>query len=201
MLNHLADPIVMRMNTRFLAIAVVLLLIGLGIALYAATRPAENQAALEPTTFEECAALYPVMESFPRQCNTPNGGHFVEEVAAPVAPTPVPATVGIPDLIEVSTPTIGQKIASPVTVTGSARGMWYFEATFPIEIRNAAGTVIGNGYAEAQSDWMTENFVAFRGTVTFTPQTAGSTGFVVLKKSNASGDPERDQSVQIPITF
>lgn len=28
-------------------------------------------------TFEECAKYYPVMESYPEQCNTPNGGHFV----------------------------------------------------------------------------------------------------------------------------
>ena len=31
-------------------------------------------------SFEECAAYYPVMESYPRQCNTPNGQHFVEEL-------------------------------------------------------------------------------------------------------------------------
>ena|SRR3989344_2512281 len=31
------------------------------------------------TNFEECAAAgNPVMESYPRQCNTPDGGHFVE---------------------------------------------------------------------------------------------------------------------------
>jgi len=33
------------------------------------------------TNFEECAALgYPVMESYPRQCRTPEGDMFVEEV-------------------------------------------------------------------------------------------------------------------------
>jgi len=32
-------------------------------------------------SFEECAAAgYPVMESYPRQCNTPDGKHFVEEI-------------------------------------------------------------------------------------------------------------------------
>lgn len=28
-------------------------------------------------TFEECAKYYPVMESYPEQCSTPDGGHFV----------------------------------------------------------------------------------------------------------------------------
>jgi hypothetical protein len=32
-------------------------------------------------SFEECAAAgNPVMESYPRQCNTPDGKHFVETV-------------------------------------------------------------------------------------------------------------------------
>ena len=36
----------------------------------------------EISSFEECAAAgYPVMESYPRQCNTPGGKHFVEDVA------------------------------------------------------------------------------------------------------------------------
>src|SRR3989344_8495557 len=34
----------------------------------------------EISSFEECAAKYPVMESYPRQCNTPEGKHFVEDV-------------------------------------------------------------------------------------------------------------------------
>ena len=33
------------------------------------------------SNFEECAAMgYPVMESYPRQCRTPNGRLFVEDV-------------------------------------------------------------------------------------------------------------------------
>ncbi len=35
------------------------------------------------SSFEDCAAAgYPVMESYPRQCNTPDGKHFVEEIPA-----------------------------------------------------------------------------------------------------------------------
>lgn len=35
-------------------------------------------------SFEECAAVYPVMESYPRQCRTPDGRHFVEEIEQPI---------------------------------------------------------------------------------------------------------------------
>ena len=38
---------------------------------------------VEITNFEDCvSAGYPVMESYPRQCSVPDGGHFVEELPA-----------------------------------------------------------------------------------------------------------------------
>lgn len=41
----------------------------------------EQQRVLSITTFEECAAAgYPVMESYPEQCRTPDGRLFVREV-------------------------------------------------------------------------------------------------------------------------
>jgi hypothetical protein len=32
-------------------------------------------------SFEDCAKLYPVMESYPEQCNTPDGKHFTKELS------------------------------------------------------------------------------------------------------------------------
>lgn len=48
-----------------------------------------RQQAPSITTFEECAKAYPVGESYPRQCWTPEGGHFVETVGEPAMPGPV----------------------------------------------------------------------------------------------------------------
>lgn len=43
--------------------------------------PAEPEKAV--TNFEECAeAGYPVMESYPRQCRTPDGKNFTEDTGA-----------------------------------------------------------------------------------------------------------------------
>lgn len=91
-------------------------------------------------------------------------------------------------------------LTSPFTVTGDARGTWYFEATFPLRVEDTDGTVLGNGYATAQSEWMTENFVPFSGSVYFDP---GETteGWLVLEKSNASGLPEHDDALRIPVAF
>ena len=191
------------MNTKVILI-VVLVLIGFSAIVYAFTRT-EAPVAVEPTTFEECAALYPVMESYPRQCNTPSGRHFVEEVTETTTPQ-TPSAPSVPsednsNLIRVTSPTRGAQVSSPLAITGEARGTWYFEASFPIEIRNASGAIIATSHAEAQSDWMTEDFVPFEATITFPAQPAGTTGTLILRNDNASGDPERDRSIQIPITF
>lgn len=114
---------------------------------------------------------------------------------------PSPDTPGIPDLISVHGPLPGDAVSSPLAVRGSARGPWYFEATFPIDIKNAAGDTIAQGYAEAQGEWMTEEYVGFSASVPFPAQPAGSAGTVVLHKANASGLPEHDRSLTIPVVF
>lgn len=190
------------MKTQTILIGIALLAL-VAVIVFITQKPSPAVTA-EPTNFEECAAKYPVMESYPRQCNTPSGLHFTETVTPEEhTSTDVEGSTiaGIPDLITVNAPTINSKVESPLTLTGSARGTWYFEASFPIEVRNSVGTVIATGHAEATSDWMTEDFVPFTATITFPAQPAGSTGTVVLKNDNPSGDPARDKSVVIPVTF
>ena len=106
------------------------------------------------------------------------------------------------DLIRATTPQPGSQITSPLTVSGEARGTWYFEASFPIEIQDAQGNVIGQGYAQAQGEWMTTDFVAFQSIpITFTAEPTGSAGTLVLKKDNPSGLPENDDQLLIPVVF
>ena len=153
--------------------------------------PTQNK---EPTTFLECAeAGNPVMESYPRQCNTPSGSNFTEDIGNALDKI---------DLIQAISPQPGDTISSPLTVTGEARGTWYFEASFPIEVQDNAGVVIGQGYAQAQGEWMTEDFVPFESIeITFPTQPAGSMGKVILKKDNPSGLPENDDQLEIPVIF
>lgn len=91
-------------------------------------------------------------------------------------------------------------IASPVTVSGKARGYWFFEASFPIEIIDGNGTVLGIGIAQAQDEWMTEGYVPFSTAITFT-EPGTDTGFIIFKKDNPSGLPEHDATVAVPIIF
>ncbi|HVZ76329.1 MAG TPA: Gmad2 immunoglobulin-like domain-containing protein [Candidatus Paceibacterota bacterium] len=116
--------------------------------------------------------------------------------------TTTPAiTVGIADLITVDTPASGAAVSSPIAISGSARGNWYFEASFPIELKNSDGTVIAQMPGQAQGDWMTSDFVPFTASLTFPAQPAGSHGTLVLMNDNPSGDPAKQKEVDIPVIF
>ena len=173
------------MNTkRFItAVVIIVVLVGVGALL------GMNRSSDEITTFEECAAKYPVMESYPEQCNTPDGKNFVRDISADFS-----------DLIKVDAPKANAVIASPLTITGQARGMWYFEASFPVRLEDANGTVLAQVPAQAQGEWMTENFVPFKVILTF-PTPLTETGTLVVHNDNPSGLPENDKEIRIPVQF
>jgi hypothetical protein len=102
--------------------------------------------------------------------------------------------------IQVSSPESGSVITSPVKITGQARGGWYSEANFPIKIKDEKENVLGQGLAQAQSDWMTEDFVPFKAAINFDPK-ENEKGFIILEKDNPSGLPENADSINIPVRF
>src|SRR4051812_32842409 len=58
--------------------------------------------------------------------------------AEPVTPAPAPVPSNA-DLIQVNAPKPNDLVKSPLTVTGKARGTWYFEASFPVRLEDANG--------------------------------------------------------------
>ncbi len=112
-----------------------------------------------------------------------------------------PASTSTPsEMIRISEPLNNALIKSPVVVKGTARGNWYFEASFPIKVLDANGKVLGSAPAQAQGDWMTTNFVPFSLSLPFASSTT-ATGTIVLQKDNPSGLPQNDAEVRIPIRF
>lgn len=105
------------------------------------------------------------------------------------------------DLIALDTLKAGDNVSSPLLITGKARGTWYFEASFPIELLDANRKVLAQGIGSAQDDWMTENFVPFSLTLNFKAPKSGSVGFLILHKDNPSGMPENEDSIEVPIVF
>ena len=124
-----------------------------------------------------------------------------EPVATSTPVSKLPAGLPNSEMITDISVTPGSTISSPITITGKARGPWYFEASFPISIVDEAGQTVVDSYATAQGEWMTENWVPFTSTITFVSPGAGKKGTLILKRDNPSGLPENDAQVEIPIIF
>ena len=109
------------------------------------------------------------------------------------------SSVAVIEDIVINSPVAGTVVKSPLTITGNARGTWFFEASFPVRLLDDTGNEIAATHADAAGDWMTDAFVPFTATLTFT--TAAKTGRLVLQKDNPSGLPENDKIVNIPVKF
>ncbi len=147
------------------------------------------------------------------QC--PNGSYvgrtgpkceFVCPAALPIDASVTAAIAAKANLVTITSPQPNEVIVSGVTVSGQARGGWFFEASFPVTLTNWDGLIIAQGVATAEGDWMTENFVPYTATLTFiSPLQVGAEhtkrGSLILQKDNPSGLPENDDSLEIPVRF
>ena len=114
--------------------------------------------------------------------------------------SPVSDSGNMVDEIEITNPPIGGSVSSPFTVTGRARGSWFFEAEMPVTLFNGRGEVMVRGTARAQDEWMTEDFVPFEVTLLFDMPTVAD-GFLLIERSNPSDDRSLDKSYMIPVSF
>ena len=146
------------------------------------------------TNFEECVkAGNPVMESYPRQCRHGNQ-IFTEYIGNELEKT---------DIVRIDSPRPNQVIQSPLTITGEARGYWFFEASFPVVLTDWDGKIIAQGIATAKSGWMTSEFVPFEAMITFAvdKNAYSNKGTLILRKDNPSGLPEYDDALEVPVVF
>ena len=102
--------------------------------------------------------------------------------------------------ITVESPFPGAVTGKTFSVIGTARGPWYSEATFPVEVLDKNGQSLAKGVARAQGDWMTENFVPYKADFVI-PETYIGPATLVLRKDNPSGLPEREASISFPFTI
>jgi hypothetical protein len=152
----------------------------------------ESKKKLAVYGFQGCVnAGYPVLESYPAQCRTPDGKSFTEYIGNELEKV---------DLIMVDNPRPNQKISSPLTLSGQARGYWFFEASFPMRLYDSGGNLLATAIAQAQGEWMTENFVPFKTELVFDVPMEGD-GVLVFEKDNPSGLPEHDDELIVPIKF
>lgn len=128
----------------------------------------------------------------------------VVEEPIPVVETPTPAKEialtsekGI--IIYVTTPDANVAAGSPLQISGRAPGNWFFEASAPVTLTNWDGLIIGEKYIEAQGEWMTTDYVPFKGEIIFPEGNLYNRGFLIFKKDNPSGLPENDDSAEMMI--
>ena len=173
----------------------VLIILAIAVYFFMQQQSVVPEEVSHASSFEECVQEgNPVMESYPRQCNTKDGKNFVEYIGNGLEKR---------DLIRLESPQPNQTIESPLVITGEARGYWFFEASFPIVLTNWDGLIIAEGFATAQDEWMTEEFVPFEATLTFVvdPDVYSKKGTLILQKDNPSGLPENDDALEIPVMF
>jgi len=103
-------------------------------------------------------------------------------------------------LVKVDNPKPNQEIQSPFIVKGEARGYWFFEAVFPVKLLDENGNFIKQTLAQAQGEWMTEDFVPFEAILTFSVP-KNQNGTLILKKDNPSGLPENDAEIRVPVVL
>lgn len=178
------------MSKKILIFLIIIIVLG-AAAYFIMLKPGEAPIT-DINSFEECiSAGYPVMESYPRQCKTPEGKTFAEDIGNELEKS---------DLIKIDNPRPNQAIESPLFIKGEARGFWFFEASFPVKLFDDNGFLLGVTPAQALGDWMTEDFVEFTAALPFAvPST--SKGRLVLEKDNPSGLPEHADELIIPIHF
>jgi hypothetical protein len=104
------------------------------------------------------------------------------------------------DLIYVDKITSNDTVSSPLTITGKARGQWFFEASFPVRLVDSSGVVVTTSIAQAGSDWMTTDFVPFSVILNF-DVTTRTPAELVLAADNPSGLPQNDREIKVPVVL
>jgi hypothetical protein len=140
---------------------------------------------------------------------------FASPAAAPVVspqattttettqPKPAPTSNANPSgpldtQVSVTAPLPNAIVSHTFDITGTAPNLWYDEAVFPIQVRDANDDLVGTAQGEAQSDWTVSGPVAFKSQITVDASYEGPANLILLR-DNPSGLPQNIDSVTIPI--
>jgi hypothetical protein len=178
------------MNTdykNFIIVGLIAVVAILALVLIPRNRDEDDKNALV-TDYHTCVeAGFPILETFPPQCKTSDNRTFTDDINENAE-------------VVISTPERGALVTSPLTVSGKAKGTWFFEANIPVTLKDTNGKVLSQVGAQAQGEWMTSEYVNFTTVLNFSaPET--EFGVLLIEKDNPSGLPENDASFAIPIRF
>lgn len=95
----------------------------------------------------------------------------------------------IPEIMQVDEPQPNAEITTPLILSGSVPGPWYFEGSFPIELRSETGDVLAESIAQSTSTWMTSEPVGFEASLDFAVNEP-TEATLILSEQNARGDSD-----------
>lgn len=128
---------------------------------------------------------------------------FPKFTNAPIQPAPSADPIAIsPVVLDTLSP--GDYVRPSQEITGTTPGFWFFEASFPVTLRDINGNDLVTLIAKTDEDWMVTKNVQFSFTLPDTFSYTGP-GFIYLKKDDPSDgeapfNPTTDE-LTIPVIF
>ena len=92
----------------------------------------------------------------------------------------------------------GQRVSGTLSVTGTVKGAYFFEANIVLNIIDMNKNILVRSHGNATTDWMTSEPVSFKGAIDLS-EVAKGPAYLEIHNDNASGLPENDKSILIPI--
>lgn len=102
--------------------------------------------------------------------------------------------------LELLEPDFNQTVSCPINFTGRIPGNWFFEASAVAQLIDQDGNELSTTIVTTTGEWMTTEPLLFS-TQIECPEDCPSTGSILFIKENPSGQPENNDSIEIPIKF
>lgn len=120
----------------------------------------------------------------------------------PSAPAPDAAneTASVGEFAVVDTPVAGARVTSPLTVTGTAPGNWYFENQFPVRLVDAQGAVLAESPAIPRVNW-TENADPKQFDATILFAVTQDTPATLILEEDMPGEGNEPRTVRIDVVL
>lgn len=99
----------------------------------------------------------------------------------------------------ITSPLANSTVPCKFQITGDSSSEWFFEGSFPYEIR-VAGKLVHEGSVNTEDDWTTKEILHFSTNVDCGEKCSGE-GEIILRKANPSGLKEHDESYTVPVKF
>lgn len=92
------------------------------------------------------------------------------------------------------------KVSGVVSYKGTVKGGYFFEGNILVGVKDLNKKTLLQSHGTSKTDWMTAGPVEFEGTIDFSKIAKGP-AYLEIHNDNASGLPEYDKSILIPVTI